>query len=354
MITLYKKNSFGIGRWSIWAEGGIVKFGHSASLDGHLTINEEVIEFGKGGRSLDEQIGSRIHSRTSKMLDKGYKTSVEEAIKGVTNQLGLVSPMLAQTLKATEIMRKIIQPKLNGHRCMITCHNGEIVAYSKQGKPITTIEHILTEFRGRIAEGDTVDGEVYMHGLKLQDIASRVKRSQPTTKNLVYYAFDHISADDKTLPTIDRLRKLHKLMVGTSDPVYFTTSRVVNSLSEAQHWYESHLREGFEGSMLRDPSSQYQPGKRSASILKMKPKFDTEVEVIDIVPSETGFGLCVCKLAGLDYTFKVLAPGTHDDRFEALKNKNNYIGRLLKIEYRELTSDGIPFHAVATEWFSSI
>jgi len=354
MKTLYRSNSFGVGRWCIWQDDNVIKFGYSALMHGQLATNEEVIEKGKATRTLQEQIDSRINSRIGKMRDKGYKDTIPEAAQGVTNQLGLISPMLAQKLKAKSISRKIIQPKINGHRCMITCVDGQIVAYSKQGKIIDTIDHITNEFEGKLPEGDTIDGEVYKHGLKLQKIASLVKRKQKETETLVYYAFDYIVGHDSSVENQHRNTILNSMMAHVNPPAFCIPSATVRNIEEAEAIYAEHLAQGFEGSMLRNPSAKYQQGKRSSDILKMKPLFDTEVEVIDIEPSDTGFGLCVCRIEGVDKTFKVLAPGTHQDRYEALDNKAKYIGRQLKVEYRELTADQVPFHAVATEWFVSI
>ena len=354
MITLYRKNSFGLGRWCIWQDHDVIRFGHSTSLDGHIIPSEELVEKGLAGRSLQEQIESRINSRTSKMLDKGYKYDPDEAAKAMTNQLGLITPMLAKPLKASKIAKSIIQPKFNGHRCLITKVDGEIIAYTRQGKPIDTMGHITSEFAELLPEGVVVDGELYVHGALLQSIASLVKRAQAGSADVVYYAYDYVLLHDKKVQYVDRLTILDDLIANTAEHVRSAESQIVYNLDEAVEVYRKHLQQGYEGSMLKTLSGLYESGKRSSSLLKMKPKFDTEAEVIDIVPGDTGLGICVCKIANLDQTFKVLAPGTHGDKIEALENKQDYIGRRLKIEYRELTANQLPFHAVATEWFSSI
>lgn len=356
MITLYRKNSFGIGRWCIWSEDRTIHFGHSLSLDGSLIRSTETIDMGKAGRTIQEQIESRINSRIGKMLDKGYKETTDEASTATTNQLGLITPMLAQSLKSVTISSSIIQPKLNGHRCLITKVEDTIVAYSRQGKIITTIDHITSLLGQSLAEGDTIDGELYIHGQLLQSIASLVKRAQPGSGDIKYYAYDYIPASTgPRIPYIERLRHLNQLLKEVNrEKVVLTESTSVETVDEALEIYSRHLAEGYEGSILRDKQGKYEIGKRSAALLKIKPKFDTEAEVIDIVRSDTGFGLCVCKVAGLQDTFKVLAPGNHKQKVEALVNKEKYIGRRLRIEYRELTELGKPFHAVGVEWFSSI
>lgn len=356
MKTFYRKNSFGIGRWSIWQDGNTICFGHSATLDGHMNVQTEEINEGKAGRSIQEQIDSRINSRIGKMLDKGYKETADEAAKAVTNQLGLITPMLAKPLKAKAINRSIIQPKLNGHRCLITCVDGEIIAYSRQGKVIDTIEHITTFFDGKLQDGDVVDGELYIHGEKLQTIASLVKRKQERSCEIKYYAYDYIISYDKDAPYSRRYEELRMTVRDNRHdaPVILTESVQVDNIDEAMDIFGVHLARGYEGSMLRTLGSKYENGKRSSGLLKIKPVYDTEVEVIDIVPGDSGLGVCVCRLDGLNRTFKVTAPGTHSEKIHALENKEQFIGKRMKIEYRELTADGVPFHAAATEWFTTI
>lgn len=354
MKTFYRKNSFGIGRWCIWQEGNTICFGHSATLDGKMNVQTEEIEEGKAGRSIQEQIDLRMNSRISKMLDKGYKETADEAAKASTNQLGLVTPMLAKPLKASRLKSSLVQPKLNGHRCLITNVDGDIVTYSRQGKLITTIDHITEQFKDLLPEGCVVDGELYIHGEKLQKIASLVKRKQPGSNDLLYYAYDYVDLNDAKMPFQDRLIALKNLIGNMHEPVKLTETTPVADFDEAMATFKMHIDFGFEGTMVRDPMGLYESGKRSSSLLKIKPLFDTEVEVLDVVPGDTGLGVCVCRMAGLDRSFKILAPGTHSEKRECLENKADYIGKRLKVEYRELTADGVPFHAVATEWFTSI
>lgn len=353
MKTFYRKNSFGIGRWCIWQDGNTIYFGHSSTLDGHMNIQAEEISEGKAGRSIQEQIDLRMNSRISKMLDKGYKETADEAAKSSTNQLGLVTPMLAKPLKQQKVANAFIQPKLNGHRCLITKVDDSVVAYSRQGKLIHTIDHITCQFMD-LPESTVVDGELYIHGEKLQTIASLVKRKQDRSKEIRYFVYDYFDPQESQMRFEDRFEALKALTQDMDGFVVLTDTLAVNSLDEAIQVYHTHVDRGYEGSIVRDKNGKYESGKRSSSLLKIKPLFDTEVEVIDIVPGETGLGICVCRMAGLDRSFKILAPGTHGEKRECLENKADYIGKRLKVEYRELTADGVPFHAVATEWFTTI
>lgn len=347
MITLYRKNALGIGVWSIWADGATLHIAHSSTLDGSSVLHQETVQRGCQGRSIDEQVQSRIRSRISKQRDKGYVDSIDEAAKGAFNQLGLVPPMLAQVYagSVSDGRRAWIQRKLNGLRCLITRQDGELIAYSRRGKPLIHIYEILEEVGKFLSEGDTVDGELYSHGTSLQTINSWVKRRQSLTGKLSFVMYDQISNDSFS----DRHDELLDKVKGFEFKRTLVLPKIEYIDEDArQSAFDNARAKGFEGLMIRLDGYGYESNKRSASLLKDKAVFDTEVIVKDIVLSEKGNPVCICDYQGKE--FRTSPPGSHKDREEAFINKSKYIGTRLTIEYREMTDDEIPFHAVGTNW----
>lgn len=353
MTTLYRKHVGGIGTWHICAtETGLV-ISHATVMGGSEVVHTEIVESGKQGRSLDQQIQSRINSRISRMKDRGYKDTIEEAMNGSTNQLGLLSPMLAQPyekVKNINFQNAVVQKKLNGHRCLITKQDGKIIAYSRKGKEIAAITHITDPLCDHLPEGVTIDGELYVHGQKLQTIASWVKRKQPNTKLVMFVAYDLVSSESY----VDRHIELTELLRGVASDKILTLpyeefidhERLIARRDEV-------IKNGFEGLMLRIHGCGYQDGVRSASLIKVKKFTDDEFEVIDVVPSSDYWGICVCKNKD-GKTFRVSAPGDVREKTEVLRRKHDFIGRMLTVEYAELTQDGLPFHCSATGWREDI
>ena len=106
----------------------------------------------------------------------------------VANAMGLKKPMLAKAVdkcKNNFLHNCFIQYKYDGNRCLV--HHGEngLVAYSRNGKPMKNLEHILNDIN--IPKGMTLDGEIYHHGTPLQTIVSWVKRLQPDTPEAQVY-----------------------------------------------------------------------------------------------------------------------------------------------------------------------
>lgn len=347
MITLYRKNALGIGSWSIWADGDTMHIAHSSTLDGSPVHHSETVQRGCQGRTIDEQVQSRIRSRVSKQRDKGYTDSIDEAAKGAFNQLGLLPPMLAQVYKGNETAGKTawIQRKLNGLRCLITRQDGELIAYSRRGKPLTSIIEILGEADKIICEGDTVDGELYSHGTSLQTINSWVKRRQSMTGKIQFVMYDQMSNDtfsDRHDELIDKV-KGHEFKRVLVLPKY----KYVDDAGR-QELFDVARAKGFEGLMIRLDGAGYESNKRSSNLLKDKALFDAEVIVKDIELSDKGNPVCVCEYNGK--VFRTSPPGSHAERMDAYINKDKFIGTRLTVEYRELTDDGVLFHCVGTAW----
>lgn len=349
-VRLFRKHANGLGSWRIWHEGPVIRIAHSTALDGSEVQHTETIPNGLAGRSLQEQIDLRMRSRISRMKDRGYKSSIEEASKCTGNQLGLLRPMLAQQFEKVRnpnTRNAVLQKKLDGHRCLATKQDGELIAYSRQGKRIDSITHILPYLAKRLPEGETLDGELYLHGQSLQTISSWIKRQQPNTGKLMYVVYDMVSAES--------YQARHEEMTaivqnGERHPNVMSLPHIPYIGEDHMHDEFKRVRQlGFEGLMLRLDGRGYEDGKRSNSLIKIKEFQDDEFEVYDITPSKEGWGICHCRMLS-GATFRASAPGTHEEKREALLNKEKYIGKMLTVEFAFYTEDQIPFQPTATRW----
>lgn len=350
-IKLYRKNANSIGTWRIWSEGSTIHIAHATVMGGQEVFHQEEVQTNLSGRTLDQQIKLRITSRVSRMMDKGYKTTLDGAKASNTNQLGLARPMLAHPIDRVSTVNysgSVLQKKLDGHRCLITRQDGRVIAYSRQGKEIPTIGHVLSDVAHRIPEGVTIDGELYCHGQSLQTLASWIKREQPATRSLVFVAYDLMARDSY----VDRHRELADMIKATSN-VAVLGYTPYESDEHTSELFKRVRAQGFEGLMLRAHNFPYEDGKRSNGLLKIKHFEDDEFEVIGFEESKNGWAICQCR-AKNGKTFGVSAPGTLDEKRHVWMNQGNFLGRKLTVEYAFLTSDGIPFHPNAIRWHVEI
>lgn len=351
-VTLYRQHAGSVGTWRIWQEGSKIKIAHATCMGGSEVVHEEVVTTNLSGRTLQEQIDLRMRSRISRMRDRGYQDSPELAKLHTGNQLGLERPMLAHPIERVgnvDYRGAVLQKKLDGHRCLITCQDGELIAYSRQGKRIDTIDHITGPLQGRIPEGTTIDGELYCHGYPLQSLASWIKRKQSATANLFFVGYDLISSERY----VERHRELSGILsgvdTGTPGKIMVLPFRDYIGPDEMSAHFREVRGRGFEGLMVRLDRRPYEAGKRSSSLLKVKEFFDDEFEVIGFEQSKTGWAVCVCRTKD-GQIFNVSAPGDVGAKQAVWDNRHEYEGRLLTVEYSFLTKDGVPFHPVATRW----
>jgi DNA ligase-1 len=355
MTKLYRKNSVGMGTWQIDVQGNALHYGHSIVEGGAIVWHVDNIELNNSGRTIEQQIQLEMDSRINRMLNKGYKRTREEAEAGPTNQMGLKQPMLAQSIDKVGAFvldgNSRMQPKLDGHRCLISNVDGLIMAYTRQGKPTESIPHILQQFSW-LPEGKTVDGELYLHGKSLQQLSSLIKRTQAGSAELMYHWYDYMS----DLPFHQRsasMAKAHSVHGATMPNVQLVETLTPIDMGDVYVIFRRHREAGYEGSMLRLATSGYQDGKRSNQLLKVKERHDCEVTVIGGRPSKEGWAVLRVKTdwgAELD----ISAPGSVPEKLAVMKDLTSYIGRRLTIEYAMKTADHVPFHAVATRWYEEI
>lgn len=338
--TLYIKGNDGNVRvWHIESLDDGLAIEHGV-LGGSMQLKTEGIFEGLAGRTLEEQIELRIDSRVKRQLDKGYSYNIEDARKNPTNQLGLKKPMLAHKIKdhKPDWDSAMVQYKYDGHRCLLTCHEGEIIAYSRNGQKYNTIEHITCHIN--LEEGMTIDGELYCHGMTLQQISSLVKRDYPleATLEIKYHVYDIM----EDLPYKERYEIIKAMQLGPNAELVPTWQNV----KDIQETFKKARQEGYEGLIIRHGNSGYEDGKRSKSLIKMKAFEDNEFEVISIEASKDGWAILNC-VALNGKVFSVSAPGTMRDKIGILHAAGDYLGRMVTVEYANLTKDGVPFHPVA-------
>ena len=344
MKTLYKKNAGGsLSEWSISGNLQTCMITINYGIHGGSMQTQTVyVRINKSGRTLKEQMLLEMRSRISTQRDKGYRDTIEEAlVSSDLNKLNLHKPMLAQRydkLGHINMIDYFRQYKYDGHRMLVTKHYGKMIAYSRNGKVINTLDHILGSID--LSEGMTLDGEVYCHGELLQTITSWCKRKQDDTLKLRYVVYDLVNTTSLSY----RLRHdiLSGLYLGPCAEMATTWRSKEPIVSDLQKAIDN----GYEGLILRNPSGKYGVGKRSRDLIKVKAALDDEFEVVDVVMSADGWGVLVCKTSngGL---FKVSAPGTIPQKHEIYENSDNYIGKMVSVQYFSETSDGIPFHPVA-------
>lgn len=293
-------------------------------------------------------------------------------------------PMLARTLGPKfDQFPCYVQPKLNGVRALaqmelitIGYNKRQVVFQSrdeKQWQP-EVLEHLADELRsiGHILGNQILDGELYVHGWRLQRIngAVAVNRLEPNedTKQIEFHVFDVV--DPKRMFSERWFGVMHQ--IGSANLPHIKVVQIVmcNDREDCDQHFHYYTREGYEGIILRS-DGPYEFGEhlgragtmtsyRSRTLWKHKQWEDGEFRCVDITQGEgkADIGIGALTLTSIDPivvgnhcgkefkgeipTFKV---GTGFDDFERIEfMKNPPIGKLVKVRYLYLTASGIPFN----------
>jgi len=345
--TLYKMDSKGkIRIWEISTgamDDGVPYYSVCHGQQNGIMQNTEVIvpegkNIGRANQTTAiEQCGLEAESLYLKQIErKGYSEHIPNKQPTL--------PMLAH--KYADYSHKIewpaiASPKLDGIRLIIEIKSGKVKCTSRTGKEILNLEHITDELLD-LKKDLVLDGELYSDAITFEEIVSIVRKTRskdPRILQIYFYAFDIIN--DQGYHT--RVLELDRLLLNTTYSK-IVPWRVVRSQEDLVKIHTKNKKDKYEGTMIRNMASLYQPNKRSTDLLKVKDFLDDE---FIITGWKTGKG----KFANIP-TFSLLTKekkhfeavpkGTEEIREEFLINAESYVGQLATVRFFEYTADGIP------------
>lgn len=362
---LYTKDGKGkVREFQVWADNGRVYTAHGL-LGGKLILNEYAAEA--------KHVGMYAEIKAEQQAEiEALAIWKEKKRKRYTPSLGQVNksplrPMLAYEYKGEAPEKCLVQPKLDGIRCLafndLSKKEVETILLSRTGKhyDVPHLEHLVSLVALVSARNVVLDGEIYVHGKNLQEINSLVRKTDKefTSKEdyyaykepLEFHVYDLIDMDNKTLPFSDRFHYLKKIVKEIQDnyPIGKSIKLVrTEPLTDVEKQIEQAESEGYEGIMLRDATSPYTIGKRSKNLLKYKRFQDDEFEVVGWKTGKGSFENVViwrCKTkTGAE--FDVTPKGTMEERAEFLDHADLFIGKMLTVKFMMYSPDGIPLYPV--------
>ena len=236
-----------------------------------------------------------------------------------------ISYMLADVMfNAEEIIKYYQKPliceyKYDGIRAQMHKFGQQIRLFSRKLADVTNAfpelvnAAILTKLPSSLSSDVDfiLDGEVmaFQNGkpLHFQELQKRLRKKNVTEQiitqiPLIYMVYDIMYFNgEHTVRKSIRERKEILSNMSFKEPIVNSSYEVVNTEQGIIEMFESSIDMGHEGLVLKDPDSQYHPGKRGRYWMKLKEELDTIDAVIVI--AEYGHG----KRAGVlsDYTFAV-------------------------------------------------
>jgi DNA ligase 1 len=202
-----------------------------------------------------------------------------------------LSPMLAQP--ADEVHAALAagpmraEFKLDGARIQVHKRGAEVRVYSRQLNDVTeAVPEVVSLVASFPKEQLILDGEALAmrpngKPFPFQDTMRRFGRKQASIEDqrrlpLVCFFFDCLHWDGEDVfdrPSSERTQLLENLPAA-----HLITSQQVTTTEEVDAMFSAALSAGHEGLVLKAPNSEYEPGRRGSSWLKLKP-----VHTLDLV-----------------------------------------------------------------------
>lgn len=216
----------------------------------------------------------------------------------------------------------LVQPKLDGIRCLAYLKDGKVILLSRQMKEFNHLNHIrqvLLETFFKVNRSIILDGELYAHGMEFQTIISAVKRDEVSkdTSKIKYNIYDNIHAEYGCYTRLKYLENLYvQFRQEHRDILKFVETKMVNNVADIDKWHEHYTKQGYEGIMLRNTHGMYVQDKRSFDLLKYKKFKDQEFLIIG---AEENKGKCKGQCSLICETkegtqFKVKPEGSDSER----------------------------------------
>lgn len=340
---LYKKTATGATQtWEIEVINNKFRT-YSGQADGIITISEWTYCTGKNiGKknetSPDQQAYKEAEAKwTKKQEREAYVKNIDDI-----NELVYHKPMLAHIYSDYKDKLNFedgvwINIKYNGVRCIATKKG----LFSRKGKEIKSCPHINKSLEKIFEEYPNLilDGELFNDDLKqnLGELISLVakKEPDPKAKDIVqYWIYDII---DISKDYNERYSFIKKIIKENKIIKKCPRIQVSDYLSIDKHLAEAE-KNGQEGIMVRT-NGVYQC-KRSKHLLKYKSFLDEEFKIINIEEGKgnlAGMAGTIILLAKNGESFGASPTGSHESWSSILANKQNLIGKMATVKYKELT-----------------
>lgn len=363
----------------------------SGTLEGKQKVAELEIMSGKNRDKANwtnvwTQAVSEMEARVEKLLkEKGYFRSLEEAKASLTSESfpGLsskITPMAALTYdKNRDVVDKeeyvYVQPKLDGSRvmCYIDKDDGQLVMYTRGMETVLhheEIKHecllILQELSYYFTDHVQLDGELYIHGKKLNEFVALPRKEKleegdrVLMKMVRYNVFDIFVPDEPDLGFEERYVANAKGVIEEMGLKYVNAvpTHLARTHQKIDQLYKRYLKLGYEGVMIRtanDPYPRNSGQNRVKFLLKLKPWYDLDAKIVgykegrgikkgtpiwQVVPMDYESG----KFEGLDVkkAFWVTPQGEDIVRKKTFEEAGSWVGKVIRVMFQEISSDGTP------------
>lgn len=260
-----------------------------------------------------------------------------------------------------------VQPKLDGLRMIAMLDtNGKVILKTRRRHDIPKFDKLRADLQRLYNQSDDksiiLDGELYMHGMDLQNISGIVRAEtnrDEEKNNLEYWLFDCFSVKDSNGYTTQdsfevRLKRL-KYFIGSSKrktQIVLNDTILCQTDKNADDYYSQMVSNGYEGIIYKSIDKPYEfsftKEKRSSWYLKRKQQFDEEFEIVSYTEGKGKDAGCVVfilkTIDGIE--FNSVPNGTYDYRKSLYQQCTNdftqFKGKMAKVQFEDYSTERVP------------
>jgi len=186
--------------------------------------------------------------------------------------------------------------KLDGVRCLIfTGPDNNPIAFSRAGKPFTTVQKVLDDIKELCMPNMVFDGEVCLVDSDGNDdfngIMKVIKKKDYTIENPKFKIFDLLTQSDfdnevsvSTLMERNSVLEIYNTRIAESNCLDILEQELITDETVFNKWTSLVDKYNWEGFMIRKNTTYI--GGRSKELLKVKIMQDAEYVVIGTTPGE--------------------------------------------------------------------
>lgn len=288
--------------------------------------------------------------------------TINEAIKGYVPQFKCA---LAEPVDFSRCeWPMIIQPKLDGVRVLahVEVSKSQVTYYSRKGLTFSSMDHLTQDALivakqlqkvSAVYQDIMLDGEVF--GDNFKESISAVRKKDTAAVSTKFHLYDWMLASEFFAsrcirPQLNRLKSLkgavetaHDLIRAADRKPTVTSVPTGVALDEddANAKFDVYQKMGFEGAVLKKSKAFYS-FRRSYDWMKMKSEDSVDLTVVDM---EEGTGKYAGQCGALVVDYNGVRVNVGSGLTDALRaslwaSRGDVIGRIVEVEYMEVTPDG--------------
>lgn len=264
----------------------LVKVRDEFASDEDVTMREASVKTGRTLQEVNEGKRSRAkregkkNERTKKQAHPRSHTRAHVSSNGHAQRIprGVV-PMFA-TLTDRPFAKPgwLFEIKWDGYRAIAEIENGTVRLYSRKNTSLNERYGEIADALAPVETNAVLDGEIVVTDDQgFSSFALLQRYHQKHNGHLVYYVFDLLYADGKNLlhtPLAERKARLKDLLPRSP---YIKLSEHVEE--RGIDLFLAARARGLEGIIAKDGASEYQPGARTHSWLKVKTALQQEAVI---------------------------------------------------------------------------